>query len=110
MTITKNKNANHVSVNGFPLDIKVTFTIQELYNAMSISPGNDPASFLFNETLNDYMANLAGLIPSVDTYTKQRKASFQALEYYLSSGEWINDVASPIVDKIEDIANPFLGR
>lgn len=110
MTITKNKNSNHVSVNGFPLDIKVTFTITELYNALSISPANDPASFLFNETLNDYMANLAGLIPSVDTYTKQRKATFEALEHYLSSGEFVNDMVSPIVDKIEDIANPFMGR
>lgn len=110
MTITKNKNTNHVSVNGFPLDVKVTFTVTELYNAMSISPGNDPASFLFNETLNDYMANLAGLIPSVDTYTKQRKAMFQALERYFDDGEWLNDIAAPIVEKIEDLVNPFIGR
>ena len=110
MTIQKNPKGNHVSVNGFPLDVKVTFTIQELYNSMAISPGNDPSSFLFNETLNDYLANLAGLIPSVDTYTKQRKAMFQALENYISSGEWMNDALSGVVDKIEDIANPFLGR
>lgn len=110
MTIQKNPKGNHVSVNGFPLDVKVTFTIQELYNSMAISPGNDPSSFLFNETLNDYLANLAGLIPSVDTYTKQRKAMFQALENYITSGEWMNDALSGVVDKIEDIANPFLGR
>lgn len=110
MTITKNKNANHVSVNGFPLDVKVTFTITELYNAMSISPGNDPASFLFNETLNDYMANLAGLIPSVDTYTKQRKAMFEALERYFNDGEWLNDIAAPLAEKVEDLVNPFIGR
>lgn len=110
MTISKNPNSNHVSVNGFPLTVKVTFTITELYNSMSISPGNDPSSFLFNETLNDYMANLAGLIPSIDTYTKQRSVMLQNLANYIKDGEYVNDIASVIVDKIEDVANPFLGR
>ena len=90
--------------------VKVTFTITELYNSMSISPGNDPSSFLFNETLNDYMANLAGLIPSIDTYTKQRSVMLQNLANYIKDGEYVNDIASVIVDKIEDVANPFLGR
>lgn len=110
MVISKNPDGNHVSVNGFPLTVKVTFTITELYNSMSISPGNDPSSFLFNETLNDYMANLAGLIPSIDTYTKQRKVMLQNLATYIQNGEFVNDIAGAIVDKIEDVANPFLGR
>jgi hypothetical protein len=107
MQITKNKDSNHVSVNGYPLDVKVTFTIEELYNAMSISPGNDPASFLFNDTLNDYLANAAGLIPSIDTYTRQRKATFKALGEYFSSGEYLNDYVSETVEELEDRINPF---
>jgi hypothetical protein len=107
MQITKNKDSNHVSVNGFPLDVKVTFTIEELYNAMSISPGNDPASFLFNDTLNDYLCNAAGLIPSIDTYSRQRKAAFNALAEYFESGEYLNDYVSETVEEIEDTANPF---
>lgn len=110
MTIIKNPTTKHVSVNGFPLTIKVSFTVKDLYNAMAISPANDPASFLFNETLNDYMSNLAGLIPSIDTYSQQRKSMFSNLNDYLGSGEWINDIVSPWVEGVEDTWNAYTGR
>lgn len=112
MTITKNPTTKHVSVNGFPLTVKVTFTIEELYNAMSISPANDPASFMFNETLNDYMANLAGLIPSTDTFTKQRQNAFENMAQYMdiTGGGIGNDIAQTFVEKIENTVNPFSGR
>lgn len=110
MTITKNPTTKHVSVNGFPLTVKVTFTIEELYNAMSISPANDPASFMFNETLNDYMANLAGLIPSTDTFTAQRQNAFENMAQYMSAGGIGNDIAQTFVEKIENTVNPFSGR
>ena len=110
MTITKNPTTKHVSVNGFPLTVKVTFTIEELYNAMSISPANDPASFMFNETLNDYMANLAGLIPSTDTFTAQRQNAFENMAQYMSAGGIGNDIAQTFVEKIENTVNPFTGR
>lgn len=110
MTITKNPNGNKVSVNGFPLEVEVSFTIKELYNAMSISPANDPASFLFNETLNDYLANISGLIPSIDTYTKQREATFNALEEYITGGGIWQDIGSVVAEKFENWANPFAKR
>lgn len=110
LTITKNPNQERVSVNGFPLEVKVQVQIEELYNAMSISPANDPASFLFNETLNDYLANTAGLIPSVDTYVKQRNVMFGNLNEYFTSGEWMNDMVSGVIEKVEDFINPFVGR
>lgn len=110
MTITKNPAINRVSVNGFPLDVKITFTIEELYHNLSISPANDPASFMFNETLNDYMANLAGLIPSVDTYTQQRKVTFNAMASYFSDGDWGQDIANQVLTKIEDTVNPFIAN
>lgn len=110
MSIQKNPSTKHVSVNGFPLTIRVEFTIKELYNALSISPANDPSSFLFNETLNDYMANLSGLAPSIDTYTKQRINAFENMNSYLSPEAIKNDLASGINDKIEDVFNPFIGR
>ena len=110
MHIVKNPNLRHVSVHGFPLEVKVTFTVRELYNALSISPANDPASFLFNETLNDYMANLGGLSPSSDTYNKQRKVSFDALENYYSSGEYMNDFLQGITSDIESFVNPYINN
>lgn len=110
LTIEKNPNGKRVSVNGFPLEVRVTVNIHELYNAMTISPANDPSSFLFNETLNDYLSNMAGLIPSIDTYTKQRKVMFENIKTYFSSGEWVNDIVSGAVEKVEDFINPFVGR
>lgn len=89
MTITKNPTTNHVSVNGFPLTVKVDFTIKELYNAMSISPANDPASFLSNETLNDYLMNMAGMVPSLYSYSKKRDTMFKALADYFTPEEII---------------------
>ncbi len=110
LTIRKNPNQKHVSVNGFPLTVEVTFSIEELYNAMSISPANDPSSFLFNETLNDYMANLAGLIPSIDTYTKQRKEMLRQAQDYITDGEIFNEGLEPVIEKFENFVNPFSGR
>ena len=97
LTITKNPEADRVSVHGYPLEIKVEFTIEELYNAMAISPANDPASFLFNETLNDYMANLGGLAPSRDTYAKQKAVTFEALSSYFENGEYLEDLANSAI-------------
>ena len=102
MSIVKNPDYKSVTVNGFPSTIKVTFQVKELYNAMSISPANDPASFMFNETLNDYMANMAGLIPSIDTFAKQRAAAFQNLEQYFESGEFASGLGDYLTDKISD--------
>lgn len=101
MTVTKNPTSDRVSVHGYPLEIEVKFTVEELYNTLPISPANDPASFLFNETLNDYMANMAGLMPSTDTYTKQRKIMFNNLETYFSSGEYWDDYKLNKINKLE---------
>lgn len=102
MTIVKNPSAKHVSVHGFPLTVRVNFTIGELYNAMAISPAHDPASFLFNETLNDYMCNLAGLIPSLDTYSKQRKASLGQVGNYFSEGIIADEFFSKLLERFEN--------
>lgn len=106
MTIAKNRNTSQVSVNGFPLSVTVNFTIKELYNALSISPANDPASFLFNETLNDYMANMAGIIPSRDTDVRIRDIAWQQVGTYFSQ-EMGQDMASNTLEWIENV---FMGQ
>ena len=101
MTIHKNPTTKDVSINGFPLTVKVTFQIKELYNSLSVSPAHDPASFLFNETLNDYLSNLAGLRPSIDMYSEQRKAQFENMKEYFSPeilGQSLDSMASRIAE------------
>lgn len=110
MQISKNPDIKHVSVDGYPLTVKVNFTISELYNNLSISPANDPASFMFNETLNDYMCNLAGLMPSLDMFQQQRNAQKQIFEDYFNLTERRNDLSQVTVERIEDVLNPFIGR
>lgn len=110
MQIDKNPTTKHVSVHGYPLTVKVTFTVSELYNNLSISPANDPSSFLFNETLNDYMCNLAGLIPSMDTFEAQRVAQQQSFEQYFTLGDRADDLSQMALDKFENFGNPFVGR
>jgi hypothetical protein len=94
MTITKNPDNGHVSVDGFPLTVKVNFTIKELYNALAISPANDPVSFLYNETLNDYLANISGLVPSLATYETKQKALFKNLEEFFTVDSFVNSALS----------------
>jgi len=103
MSIVKNPKMNHVSITGYPLTVQVKFQIRELYNAMAISPGDNPTSFMFNETLNDYMANMAGLIPSVDTYQLQQKAMFQNMTAYYTEGTWLDRAIRPFLGHAEDL-------
>ena len=64
MSIQKNPSTNRVSVNNFPLDVKVTFGIHELYHALAMSPTDDGLSYINNETLKDYLCNMAGIYPT----------------------------------------------
>lgn len=82
MRIVKNKSSSHVSVDGFPLDVDVEFTIEELYNSLPISSAMAPESFLTNESLNNYMCNMAGLRPSHDAKDKILSLGSEAFETY----------------------------
>lgn len=108
MTLTKNPTGKHVSVNGFPLTVKVSFKIKELYNSMSISPANNPVSFLYNETLNDYLCNLSGVVPSYSTMSRQRLSAFKQIDNYISLGAISDDILSGVADKLDNIWDPRL--
>ena len=101
MEIKKNPTAEHVSVNGFPLTIEVTFTVEELYNALAVSPDNNPASFVYNETLNDYMANLSGLAPSFDTDNLSAAIGIEAMGDWWSKGGLLDDIGEVGIDRIK---------
>ena len=108
MQISKNPQAKHVSVHGFPLTVKVQFTVKELYNAMSISPAHDPASFLFNETLNDYMLNMAGLIPGYNSKARMRAAAFANVGNYVTEGHLIDDIIGRPLGAVENFFGSLL--
>ena len=58
--VTKNVDSKSMSINGFPTSIDVTLTIRDLENVLVTSPMNDPARFLNNNTMFDYIAQTCG--------------------------------------------------
>lgn len=106
VSVQKNPDGKHVSVHGFPLTIKIEFSIKELYNSIAISPANDPVSFMFNETLNDYLINMSGLVPSATSYAKKRETLYKNLGEYFQQ-ELLEDTFSGIVEGFENTLFTF---
>ena len=68
MTITKNPNSSKVSVNGFPLEVKVTFTIKELYNALGKNVSEFENNRLKEEKINKTKKRLEKLQLGIKEY------------------------------------------
>jgi hypothetical protein len=103
LTIVKNPDGNHVSVDGFPLSMDVTVTVRDLYQAMAISPIDDPISFLYNTTLSEYLANVCGLDPSIATDRKRRAAQMESISDFFNPAAWFSGlVAEPLLDNLSD--------
>lgn len=66
LRITKNPSNNRVTINNFPLDVDVQFSIDSLYDHLAISPTSDGLSYINNETLKDYLCNEAGIYPTIN--------------------------------------------
>lgn len=61
VNVTKNPDGTGLSVNGYPLSIDVTMTIEDLCHTMVNTPMNKPAYFLNNQTMFDYIAQCTGV-------------------------------------------------
>lgn len=102
LQMEKNPDSKLVTKDGFPTSVKVSLDIHELYNAMSISTAIDPSTYCYNETLNDYMACMAGLIPSNSVINQLTLFSMGNTENYIKSGEFIGDILSPWIESMEN--------
>lgn len=58
--ITKNPKGGDVSVNGYPLAVDVQITIADLQHVLMTSPMNQVSTFLNNNTMFDYIAQMCG--------------------------------------------------
>ena len=61
VTFNKNPNGKDVSINGYPLQVDVTINVKDLQHVLVTSPMNEPSMFLNNQTMFDYIAQLAGV-------------------------------------------------
>ena len=59
--ITKNPDGNDFSVNGYPLAVDVNIRVTDLTHCLVTSPMNQPALFLNNHTMFDYIAACCGV-------------------------------------------------
>lgn len=70
VSVTKNPDGGSMSINGYPLAVNVSITIENLQNCMVTTGMNEPAYFLNNQTMFDYIAQSTG----VDKYRSNSAA------------------------------------
>lgn len=93
--------AGAMNKDGLPLEVEVSITLRNLYSVLAVSSINDPAQFLSNESLMEYIASYT----NIDTWNKS------ILNQYLS-----RDIAPEVakegmsVDKITERLFDNLGR
>jgi hypothetical protein len=61
VSVNKNPTGKDFSVHGYPLSIDVTMSVADLQHTLVTSPMNNPALFLNNHTMFDYIAQCAGV-------------------------------------------------
>ena len=59
--VSKNPSGKDFSIHGFPLSVDVNMTIADLQHVMVSTGINQPAMFLNNNTMFDYIAQCAGV-------------------------------------------------
>ena len=61
VTISKNSTGTDRSVNGYPLSVDVTIQVQDLCHVLLSAPMDKVSTFLNNNTMFDYIAQMAGV-------------------------------------------------
>lgn len=106
ISIDKRVSPESWTNDGFPSEIDVTLTIQDLYSDLTMSPQNQPLMFLSNSSLIEYLATTCGLSliqPQLNT----------RLQYTIKSitnafGDIDQNVVSAITDKIDNLIAPWI--
>lgn len=60
LSVTKNPNSTDVSINGYPLAVDVQITVTDLQHVLMTSPMSEISTFLNNNTMFDYIAQMCG--------------------------------------------------
>lgn len=100
MSISKGKEAAW-NIDGLPTEVDVNLTIKDLYNMLSIVPGNQPKNFVTNNILMDYIANTCGI--NINQMDIQRSLEV----YYILTRERILDLPNNITRKFQDAIDTY---
>lgn len=100
LDIQKNPDGNDTSINGYPLSVNISVRVVDLQHVMVTSPMNEPALFLNNHTMFDYIAQCCGVDKyrvngSIRMVTKiALAASFNRNIFYNVGNAILNDVTT----------------
>lgn len=106
-SVTVDKDASDISVNGYPLSMTVSITIEDLQHSLVTSPMNQISTFLNNSTMFDYIAQCSG----VDKYRLNgaiRLVSKLALAGSATKNLF-NNVGDAILNDFASFANRLTG-
>ena len=100
MSITKGKEAAW-NIDGLPTEVDVNLTIKDLYNMLSIVPGNKPKNFVTNNILMDYIANTCGI--NINQMDIQRSLEV----YYILTRDRVIDLPNNITRRFQDAIDTY---
>jgi len=106
--ITKNPDGQGLSVNGYPMSINVSVTIENLTHCMVTTPMNKPAYFLNNHTMFDYIAQCTGVDkyrnnPSARLVTRLALAASYGENFFYNLGNAFANEITTYVNKLTRI-------
>lgn len=105
LTLEKNPEGDGLSVDGYPLEIKVTLNIDDLYADMMIAPTSDPLLFSGNTSLIEFLATNCGLDITIPNYESKYSLLWNNIKNSFTNDliQNIGDQATSTIDnKITD--------
>jgi len=94
--INRTGQGDSMSRNGLPLEVQVSLTIRNLYNALSVTNHNSYAAFVNNIGLLDFLANMAAI--NLNEPDISRKLNI----LLTSKINKITDIVSNVINTMED--------
>ena len=79
ISIDKNVSGEGLSVDGYPLEVKVTLNIKDLYSDLMITPSTDPGLFVTNSGLMEYLAINCGIDLTHPNYAQKINTQLNAV-------------------------------
>lgn len=100
MSIRKGKEAAW-NIDGLPTEVDVDITIKDLYNMLSIIPGNETKHFVTNNILMDYIANTCGI--NINKLDIERSLEI----YFILTLDRFTDIPSKYTRKFQDAVDTY---
>ena len=101
LSIERNGN-DGLSIDGYPLELKVTLTIKDLYSDLMITPTTEPSLFICNTGLVDFIMIQCGLDVTNKNYTSKLNNAV------ISIGNSYKDIMSNVADSANQKVSEFV--